>query len=421
VPGDQVATYRMSVQTNRVRYQMPASLSVPQAYPSQVGVWLRPTETIQVDDPDIAAKLSEIGADRGSVAGRLRTIFDATAALEARPFKGTTDALTALRLDAASCNGKARLFVALSRAAGIPARLVGGIVLDRGQKRTSHQWAEAYVSGHWVPFCPTNGYFAELPASYLALYRGDEVLFEHTSEINFDYAFAITSTSVPTERAQQALGPANLWALFRRLGLPFALLRTILMLPVGALVVVFFRNVVGLPTFGTFLPALIAAAAGATGVAWGMMGLLVVILLAVSVRALVQYLRLLHSPGLAILLAGVSGALLATSLAADRLGLGDLARIVLFPIAVQAIAAERFFLALAENGWREATSELAGTIVVILACYLMMNSLALQLLVLGFPEVLLIVVAADVYLGRWVGLRLSEYRRFRTLLAWEGP
>lgn len=37
------------------------------------------------------------------------------------------------------------------------------------------------------------------------------------------------------------------------------------MLPLGALVVVLFRNVIGVPTFGTFLPALIAAAAGGRG------------------------------------------------------------------------------------------------------------------------------------------------------------
>jgi hypothetical protein len=36
--------------------------------------------------------------------------------------------------------------------------------------------------------------------------------------------------------------------------------------------------------------------------------------------------------------------------------------------------------------------------------------------VIGFPEVLFLVIAADIYLGRWVGMRLSEYGRFRKLL-----
>ncbi len=150
--------------------------------------------------------------------------------------------------------------MALARAAGIPARLVGGLILEPGTKKTSHQWVEAYVAGHWVPFCPTNNHFAELPERYLTLYYGDEALFRHTSDINFDYRFEVTSQLVPSPKAKASFKLFNVWALFERMGLSFSLLRTILMLPIGALVVVLFRNVIGLPTFGTFLPALIAAA-----------------------------------------------------------------------------------------------------------------------------------------------------------------
>jgi transglutaminase-like putative cysteine protease len=56
--------------------------------------------------------------------------------------------VTAAKLGEASCNGKSRLFIALARRAGIPSRLVGGVILSTGVKRTSHQWVEAYVSGH---------------------------------------------------------------------------------------------------------------------------------------------------------------------------------------------------------------------------------------------------------------------------------
>ena len=80
------------------------------------------------------------------------------------------------------------------------------------------------------------------------------------------------------------------------------------------------------------------------------------------------------------------------------------------------VSAERFFLTLTEKGAAPAGKELAGTLVVMLACFAVMSSLALQVLLIGFPEVLLWVVAANIYLGRWVGLRLSEYLRFRPVL-----
>ncbi|WP_428263052.1 7TM domain-containing protein [Haliangium sp.] len=411
--------YAVSVVAQGVRYQLDSELSVPRRYPDSVLPQLRPEPDIQVDAPEIAATLATIGADRGPLRDRLQRIFDFTSSLPQRPFKGTTDALTALRLGEASCNGKSRLFVALARAAGIPARLVGGLILEAGRKRTSHQWVEVYVGGHWVPFCPTNGYFAELPERYLTLYRGDEALFRHTADINFDYGFRATTTLIPSPRARASFRVFNVWGLFDRLGLPFSLLRTVLMLPIGALIVVLFRNVIGLPTFGTFLPALIAAAAGETGLCWGVVGLLLVMALVALARWTLQRLELLHSPTLAILLAAVVITMLTVSLLAERVGLGGLARLSFFPIAVLAIASERFYLALAERDKLSAMKELAGTLVVVACCYVLMSSLALQILLIGFPEILLFVVAANIYLGRWVGVRVSEYLRFRPAMRLE--
>ena len=416
VPDGARIRHGFVVLPRKVVHEIPAELEVPSSYPASAAAWLRPEKEIQVDAPEIRSTLQRIGADGGTVLERLRRIYDLSASLQPRPFKGTTDALTALRLGEASCNGKSRLFVALARAAGIPARLVGGLILETGSKKTSHQWVETWVAGHWVPFCPTNHHFAELPERYLTLYVGDEVLFKHTSDVNFDYRFETRSELVPSPRAKATFTLFDVWGMFDRLKLPFALLRTILMLPVGALLVVLFRNVVGMPTFGTFLPALLAASAGETGAAFGVVAVLVVAAVVAAVRWGLGRLELLHSPTLAILLSAVVLTLILTSMAGERLGLQPLTRVTLFPIAVLAICAERFYLSLTEHGGRAASKELAGTLVVMLGCHVVMGSLALQVLVIGFPEVLLLVVAANVYLGRWVGMRLSEYRRFRGLL-----
>jgi len=419
VPDKENIRYSFTVMPRGRSYQIDPAIKVPKRYPAALAPSLASTKEIQVDDPEIAQTLKRIGADRGPLLHRLEAIFEITSALPIRPFKGTTDALTALRLGEASCNGKSRLFVALARATGIPARLVGGLIMNTGKKRISHQWVEAYVAGHWVPFGPTNGHFAEIPERYLVLYRGDKSLFTHSSDINFDYHFLIRSKMVPAPEARTAFGAFNLWALFDRLNMPFGLLQTILMLPVGALIVVFFRNVIGMPTYGTFLPALIAAAAKGTGLGWGMLSVVIIIGIVSIARWLMQRLQLLHSPSLAILLTAVVSTMLLSSLVAEKLGLSQLARVSFFPIAVMAIAAERFYLSLAERGIGDALSMLVGTLVVVVACYVVMNSLALQILVSGFPEVLGFVVAANLYLGRWVGLRVSEYRRFQQLLAQE--
>jgi len=56
------------------------------------------------------------------------------------------------------------------------------------------------------------------------------------------------------------------------------------------------------------------------------------------------------------------------------------------------------------------------TLIVVFFCYLGMMSVFLQTLVLAFPELLLLVLAASIYLGRWTGVRLTELWRFRHLL-----
>ncbi|MBI5501402.1 MAG: transglutaminase [Deltaproteobacteria bacterium] len=417
VPRGAAIRHSFSVMLRPVRYELDPGLAVPLAYPPSVTRYLRPEDAIQVDAPEIEAALGRLGADRGTVAHRLRAVFDAVHVMGWRPYKGETDALTALRLGEASCNGKGRLFVALARAAGIPARLVGGLILESGSKRTSHQWTEAWVAGHWVPFCPTNGHFASLPDRYLTLYHGDEVLFRHTADINFDWRFVTTASMVPSPAARAWMAPVNVWGLFERLGLPFSLLGALLLLPFGALVVVVLRNVVGLPTFGVFLPALLAAAASGTGAAWAVGGVSLLVLATAGARALLERLHLLRAPMLAVLLAVVTTTMLLLSLAGEQLGAWGLTKIVLFPIVVMAITVERFHLVAVERGIGTALGELGGTVVAMLACYVVMSSLALQALLIGFPEVLLLVIAADIYLGRWVGVRLIEYVRFRRVLA----
>ena len=305
VADDTSVGYTAVVRLMGRRFELGPEIEVPKEYGPAFTQYLKAEEAVQSESAEVVAAMKRANGDTGGARDRIRRMFDAAASLKFRPFSGTTDALTALRLGEASCNGKSRLLVAMLRAAGIPARLVGGVVLEPGKKRTSHQWVEAYTGGHWVPFDATNRHFAELPATYLVLYRGDETLFRHTSDTNFDYGFEIARRQVPAERTLATFAAFNVWALFDRLGLPFSLLQTVLMLPFGALIVVLFRNVVGVPTFGTFLPALIAAAAGETGLLWGIVAITVVMLGVVGIRAALNRYGLLMSPTLAILLAGV--------------------------------------------------------------------------------------------------------------------
>ncbi|HIG45607.1 MAG TPA: hypothetical protein EYQ20_03985, partial [candidate division Zixibacteria bacterium] len=62
-----------------------------------------------------------------------------------------------------------------------------------------------------------------------------------------------------------------IWDSFGKAQISLNLLRIVLLLPVGVLIVIFFRNIVGFTTFGTFHPALIAVAFRDSGLLWGVL------------------------------------------------------------------------------------------------------------------------------------------------------
>ncbi len=424
VDGRQDIRYTVLVQTKPVRYILPPNMPIPGEYSEQLQQYLKAEEGIQVDSPLIKQRVDELMPNpKARTLGESLTIIHRYLQdqFANRNFSGYTDALTALKLGEASCNGKGRLFVAMARYLNIPARLVGGYVMESGSKRTSHQWVEAYVSGHWVPFDTINDHFAEIPANFLTLYYGDEVLFKHTSSINFQYRFNTVKKLVPRYDVQQELGDSifnmiNFYALFERVGISQDLLKVLLMIPLGAFVTVVFRNVVGIETFGTFLPALIAAAARESGLLWGLIGFILIIGITALIRKGLDWLQLLHSPKMAVILAVVVMVMMTMTVGGVHYGLFELAQMTLFPIAILAITSERFAIMVEEQGMAETMKLMFTTVIVIAAAYAVMSSIFMQSLFLAFPELLLVVMALNVWLGRWVGMRLMEFVRFRHLM-----
>src|SRR5574341_1456511 len=199
VRGQHAILYSFQIQANHVRYRIPEDMDIPKSYPSEFAEHLKSTAGIQVNDPLIIRELRTIVTEEDPklLAALTRIHRHLQDDFKNRDFSGYTDAVTALKLGEASCNGKSRLFAAMARKLNIPARLAGGLILKQGSKRVTHQWVEVYVNGHWVPFDTINDKFAELPGRYLTLYIGDLVLFKHTANVNFQYVYKMTRRMVP--------------------------------------------------------------------------------------------------------------------------------------------------------------------------------------------------------------------------------
>ena len=419
--------YTVVVRLRGLRYRLPDSLSVEEYRSYRMAMlseYLRSTAVIQVEHPVIQAlhdSLVSLLRDSGDVLARIRGFYAYVLGLENRPFKGTTDAVTAALLGEASCNGKSRLLVALLRCSGIPARLVGGIILTGGRKRIAHQWVEVFIQGMWVPLDPTNGHFAYLPENYLKLYVGDQPLFSFKKDLGFRYVFVIRVVTLPNRffarhLTTHPLNAYRAWRAFQEAGIPLPLLTVVLMLPVGAFVISVFRNVVGLQTFGTFLPALIAAASVTTGLVYGLLGFLTVITVVSLLYYPLERWHVSHNPRMSILMVAVVSALLLSGWLAYRLKVMAISYLALFPVAVLTITAERMAQTILEEGIWKALWVTVQTALVIVVVYEIMTLRVLQSFFLAMPELYLVLVSAGLVLGRWTGIRLLEYWRFRHLM-----
>jgi hypothetical protein len=88
----------------------------------------------------------------------------------------------------------------------------------------------------------------------------------------------------------------------------------------------------------------------------------------------------------------------------------------LFSLAMIAITIERFSIVADQSGILTAFTVLANTILSVILCYLAIRSTLLQALMLAFPEIILLAMSVNIYLGTWNGLKLSEWIRLRRVV-----
>ncbi|MEM7103267.1 MAG: 7TM domain-containing protein [Bacteroidota bacterium] len=411
--NEQEVVFQLSfeMEGKAIHFDLPSDLGFEASFDETINPFLQASPKIQAGDPVIVDLANSLKTD--NIKQTIKANFDYVDKITVSNTGVLTDALTALNRNRASCNGKSRLFVALCRAQGIPARVVGGIIMETGRKRTSHLWAEIYSQGHWIPFDVLNHHFAMLPAHYMEIYKGDNFLITHTPDIGYDYQFVIDKKF--QSAASSSASVFQLWPLLGQAGVPMGLLSGILLLPVAALLIAILRNVVGLKPIGIFLPALIALALVKVSFIWGILAFGIVILSVSLLHFHLENWGLLHIPKTMIMLTCVIVTLLLFSKAGLYVGEENLSLAMFLPIVVLSITAERFAKTLVEENIQEAMKLLGTTFFVALLCYPIFSSEFLLGFMMTYPETYFIILFILLLLGRWIGMRILEYRRFSEL------
>lgn len=309
--------------------------------------------------------------------------------------------------------------------AGVPARIVQGIRLE-GQRRDTGliHWLSAYDGKRWRSFDPGSGR-PVIPAAYFPWAYGSAPLAQLTGAARLRMTLSVARNVEAGIRVATAPGAASYSRLldFSLFSLPIetqTVYRVALMIPLGAFVLVVLRNLVGIRTFGTFMPVLIALAFRETQLLWGLLLFAIVVALGLSVRFYLERLHLLLVPRLASVLIVVVLLMAVISVVSHKLGIERGLSVALFPMVIMTMTIERMSIVWDERGPKDALMQSAGSFLAAAIAYLVMFRPELEHLAFVFPELLLLVLAATLLFGRYSGYRLTELRRFRAL-AKEGP
>jgi hypothetical protein len=308
----------------------------------------------------------------------------------------------------------------LLASARIPARMVHGLPLS-GRQRSAQfvSWLEVHDGDRWLYFNPATGE-ENLPERFFVWWRGSDPLVnvEGGSNVQVDFAVQenhLDAVAIAETQSSQSGGSAFDFSLY---SLPIqtqAVYGVLLMIPIGALIMVIMRNFIGIDAFGTFMPVLIALSFRETKLFWGLILFTLLVTLGLTIRFLLDRLRLLLVPRLSAVLIVVVILMLFISLTSHRLGMETGLSVALFPMVIIAMTIERMSVVWEERGAADAIRGGLGSLVVAVAAYMFMGMKWLEHLIFTFPELLLVILAFVVLAGRYTGYRLTEIRRFKEL------
>jgi hypothetical protein len=187
----------------------------------------------------------------------------------------------------------------------------------------------------------------------------------------------------------------------------------ILMVPIIAFLIVVFRNLIGLKTFGIFTPALLAVAFLATGPILGFILFGILLTVGSVVRLFFERYPLLAFPRMGVVLSAVAFTVFLLLFLGSLWGISSLAQATVLPLVIFTMIIERFITVQEEESPQEAARLTFNTLVVAVTVFLVLELGLFENWLLRFPEASILAFYGNLLIGRWTGLRLTEYWRFR--------
>lgn len=296
---------------------------------------------------------------------------------------------------------------------------VKGIRLGQQNKVTLTELLAVYNGKDWFYLNPRTG-SAGLPRNFLVWQYGDDSMFDVVGGRKPSFAITVSPAPINALSIAKSRGIQSDSELLRfsLLQLPVPMQETykvLLMIPIGAFIILILRNFIGLNTFGTFMPVLIALAFRETHLIMGVILFTLIVFLGLLVRFYLEKLRMLLVPRLASILTVVVMLMIFISVLSHNLNLEFGLSVALFPMVILTMTIERMCVTWDERGAYEAIKSGAGSMAAAVISFWVMSCKSLQYLIFAFPELLLVLLALIIFFGQYRGYRFFELLRFKAL------
>ncbi|BCL69182.1 gonadoliberin III [Vibrio nigripulchritudo] len=302
--------------------------------------------------------------------------------------------------------------------AAIPNKVVGVIQLEDGRRRQNIvPMIEVWDGENWELFDTHSGVQGK-QKNWLVWDDSNISLLDVIGGKNSQVLFSMIAQEVTPQQATSKKVEADSLLNFSIHSLPIAeqsMFKTIMLIPIGALIVVFLRVIVGLKTSGTFMPVLIAVAFVQTQLLTGIVGFLLIVGTGLVIRGYLSKLNLLLVARISAVIITVILIISIFTIVSFNIGLNEGLTITFFPMIILSWTIERMSILWEEEGGKEVFIQGGGSLLTAVLVYLAMTNPFVQHLTFNFIGLQLIVLALILLLGTYTGYRLTELRRFKPL------
>lgn len=324
---------------------------------------------------------------------------------------------------------KAKLFNILARKNNVPSRIIVMVrmpELNKSKVEAKLRFTfanEVFLDNKWIPIDTNRGYFAKRPDNFMVIHRNYEEVEKLISKKKVSFSIQAERARInrynKAEFKKEVIKSDSIFSKISLYRLPLPLqtmFTTILLIPIGALVLSLARNIIGIPTFGIFTPILLTLFFKETSFGFGMLFFSIIVLMGILERYVLDKFHLLAVPRLSIILTLIIILMISYSFYTNDMTTISQKHLAFFPIVIVTTIIERLSIQLAEEGVLNTFKTLLGTLVIVVLVYSLYFISPLEMFMFTNPELLFTIIGLLILVGKYKGYRISEFIRFRDLV-----